>query len=317
MQIEIFDVEHGSCALLTLDGGQRIAIDCGHNSTTRWTLHDHLRALGTNWLDELWLTNLDQDHLSGLAPLVAQVAIGNILMNPSITPLWLREQKLLGGAVSDDIDALCRLMAAGRVNLPFGPLPANVGVHYAWNLLGPSFDDTNNLSLVATVRANGINVLFPGDVEERGMRSLLHLHGFAQAVRDVHVVVLPHHGRDNGCCEELFDAMQPGYPLVCIASDGPILHDTQMTHGWYGNRAAGIVLAGANRKVLTTRSDGHIYMDINEYGRGTLTTSTQIARERVQALADTPRNRLLEAFGSDPSLSSLARATEQQQSVGW
>lgn len=36
MQLQIFDVEHGACALLTADNGTRLMIDCGHNATTGW-----------------------------------------------------------------------------------------------------------------------------------------------------------------------------------------------------------------------------------------------------------------------------------------
>lgn len=38
MELKVFDVEHGACALLSCDNGARLMIDCGHNSTT------HLRA---------------------------------------------------------------------------------------------------------------------------------------------------------------------------------------------------------------------------------------------------------------------------------
>ncbi|MBR0650781.1 hypothetical protein GXW78_13985 [Roseomonas terrae] len=218
MKLEVFNVEHGACALITLDDGRRIAIDCGHNSSTGWTLHRHLQSLGTNWLDELWLTNLDQDHLSGLAALLHTTGIGNILVNPSITPAWLRAIKEDGGVVSRDIEALCALMGAGRVNLPFAPLPASVGVVYGWNVCGVSFDDTNNLSLAAVVSMGSVSVLFPGDLERAGMRNVLHAPLFARAVSNVHVLVAPHHGRENGCSQDLFDAMYSHKPQLCIMS---------------------------------------------------------------------------------------------------
>lgn len=34
MELKIFDVEHGACALLTCDNGSRLMIDCGHNGDT-------------------------------------------------------------------------------------------------------------------------------------------------------------------------------------------------------------------------------------------------------------------------------------------
>jgi hypothetical protein len=34
MKLQIFDVEHGACSLLTADNNARVMIDCGHNATT-------------------------------------------------------------------------------------------------------------------------------------------------------------------------------------------------------------------------------------------------------------------------------------------
>jgi hypothetical protein len=36
MFLEVFDVEHGACALITTSNGKRVMIDCGHNAATNW-----------------------------------------------------------------------------------------------------------------------------------------------------------------------------------------------------------------------------------------------------------------------------------------
>jgi beta-lactamase superfamily II metal-dependent hydrolase len=283
MQLEVFNVEHGACALLTLGDGRLIAIDCGHNSSTGWTLHGHLRTLGTTWLDELWLTNLDQDHLSGLTALIESTSIGNILVNRSITPSWLRAIKREVGVVSRDIETLCGLMDAGLVNLPYAPLPASVGAYYAWNVCGASFHDTNNLSLAAVVSLGSVNVLFPGDLKRAGMKSLLqNAPLFAPCVRDIHVLVAPHHGRDNGCSQDLFDAMYPNRPQLCIMSDGDMRFETQETHDWYRHRVDGVQMRDGVRKILTTRTDGRITLAISADGRGNVTTDREQQQLRVR-----------------------------------
>lgn len=292
MRLEVFNVEHGACALITLDDGRRIAIDCGHSSSTGWTLHKHLESLGTDWLDELWLTNLDQDHLSGLAMLLGTTGIGNILLNPTITPEWLRAIKQEVGVVSRDIEALLALMRAGRVNLPFAPLPASVSVVYGWNVCGVSFDDTNNLSLAAVVSMGLVNVLFPGDLERRGMRSVLHAPLFSSAVRNLHVLIAPHHGRENGCSQDLFDAMYPHRPQLCVMSDGDMQYESQETHDWYRHRVGGVQMQdGVTRRILTTRSDGRITLDIPASGLGRVTTDAEQRRLIVRASDDASRFR--------------------------
>lgn len=285
MQVEFFNVEHGACTLITLDNGMRIAIDCGHNATTGWTLGQHLNRLGIHRLDELWLTNLDQDHLSGLCNLYQCVRVDNILMNPTISARYLREMKREGGRPTDDIELLCRLIDTCYVNRPVVALPPDVGVVYAWNVAGAGFNDSNNLSLVSAVGLGRVNFLFPGDVEAAGMKRLLTLPLLSAAIRHTHVLVAPHHGRDNGCCDLMFDAMAEDSPQVCVISDGKIKYDSQLTQSWYGNRIRGVVTTtGEYRKVVTTRADGKITIEIPSGCLGSLTTQREHIRRGLASI---------------------------------
>jgi hypothetical protein len=36
MRLEIFNVEHGACALVTTSGNRHILVDCGDNTTIGW-----------------------------------------------------------------------------------------------------------------------------------------------------------------------------------------------------------------------------------------------------------------------------------------
>lgn len=55
MKLQIFDVEHGSCALLTCINGTKLMIDCGHNSNSDWKPGSYLRTQGITYLDTLAL----------------------------------------------------------------------------------------------------------------------------------------------------------------------------------------------------------------------------------------------------------------------
>lgn len=76
--LQIFDVEHGACALLTVtapNGGvRRLLIDCGHNASTRWTPGGHLKSLGVTQIEQLIITNYDEDHVSGYRSLADHCA---------------------------------------------------------------------------------------------------------------------------------------------------------------------------------------------------------------------------------------------------
>lgn len=76
MNLQIFDVEHGACALLTCNNETRLMIDCGHNASTGWYPGSYLRSKGITYLDMLAITNYDEDHVSGLANLLENVKVG-------------------------------------------------------------------------------------------------------------------------------------------------------------------------------------------------------------------------------------------------
>ncbi len=80
-------------------------------------------------------------------------------------------------------------------------------------------------------------ILFGGDLECAGWRSLFAVPGFREALAATKVYVASHHGRENGCCDELFDYMAPE---LIIFSDCAKKHGTQETLDWYRNRAGGI-----------------------------------------------------------------------------
>lgn len=96
MRVQIFDVEHGGCALVTADTGARILIDCGHNSTTGWRPSTYLNNLGMTHLEKLIITNYDEDHASDLENVLRVVSVGTLVTNPSVTGDHLRYLKGTG-----------------------------------------------------------------------------------------------------------------------------------------------------------------------------------------------------------------------------
>jgi beta-lactamase superfamily II metal-dependent hydrolase len=85
-----------------------------------------------------------------------------------------------------------------------GPDFGNLTMRYLWNKYPTDFDDENNLSLVVVLNAHALTICFPGDMEVAGWKSLLKNPSFVDAIGGVNVFVASHHGRENGCCEELF-----------------------------------------------------------------------------------------------------------------
>lgn len=264
MDLKIFDVEHGACALLKCDDNTRLMIDCGHNATTGWYPGTYLRQQNVDVLDMLAITNYDEDHVSGIANLCDNVNIFWLWRNNSVSATAIRALKRENG-MGDGIARLVREINGTFTGDGSSPEPTFSGlVRNGFYHDYPVFDDENNLSLVIHLQCHGIGVLFPGDLEREGWLKLLEEGRFRQALRNTNVLVASHHGRESGCCEEIFEYCKPHYVVI---SDKGYMHDTQKTIPFYRRFAQGGPFRGEpNRQVLTTRNDGRIGFNFTPNG---------------------------------------------------
>ncbi len=86
MLIQIFDVTHGFCALLTADNGNVMLFDCGHNEATGFRPSAYLPRIGCSKVHHLVVSNFDRDHLSDLHNVAAFLPIGRFFRNQTIPP---------------------------------------------------------------------------------------------------------------------------------------------------------------------------------------------------------------------------------------
>jgi beta-lactamase superfamily II metal-dependent hydrolase len=265
--LQFFNVDHGDCALLTiqtLQGSKRVLFDCGHSTDYKgapWYPGVQLVNSGVKHIDLLVVTNYDEDHVSGLQNFIEMgLSAGCILGNPSIPPEAIEHLKSEDG-MGNGIKVLVNSLAARRGNGQVHTLPEIPGLvlRWFWNPW-PHWDTENNLSLVVHAAIHGFNFLFTGDMERDGFENMLKYKPFADLMSGVDVLVAPHHGRENGKCEKLFDDHGCNPALVLI-SDCAKQYQTQETVPYYYSKARGIKNFRGNgpRYVLTTRRDDHFY----------------------------------------------------------
>lgn len=255
MEIEIFDVEHGACALITADNSSRLLIDCGHNSTTDWRPSNSLPARGIHTVEALVVSNYDEDHVSDLPNLLQNVYVPTLWRNPSVGAYDLYRLKSESG-IGAGIGTLAH-MAGNHYVAPLAkPLDfGDLRISYFWNTY-PGFDDENNLSLVTILQYHDLGIIFPGDLEKAGWQQLLLRRDFQLALSGVNVFVASHHGRETGYCPEVFDYC---FPEIVVFSDKSVVHETQKTAGLYRQHTRGVrFFDGETRHVLTTRNNGYI-----------------------------------------------------------
>jgi beta-lactamase superfamily II metal-dependent hydrolase len=274
MMIDIFDVGHGGCSVITCPNATRIMVDCGFRLDPGW--FPSITFKGQR-MGLLVFGNLDEDHVDDLPFVWQHVALGSIFSNPTVTATALAAMKREHG-MADGVrhaHTILRDHGAGLIGRP-----ADLGIVRAWaywNRYGLDFTDTNNLSLAVFVRYGTFTILFAGDLETAGWQALLRVPGFMADLGSVNVFVASHHGRENGCCDEVFWACRPG---VFVISDDEHQFDSQDTTAWYRQRAHGIpdfrlapdpVVGHPRRYVLTTRRDGTLSMRVSPAGRYLIT----------------------------------------------
>jgi len=253
MELRIFDVSHGFCAMVATDNGGLTLIDCGHDSDG-FAPSAFLRELGRNTVDHFVISNFDQDHVSDLHNLVQGVNIRVFHRNPTVTPEYITALKLQSGPITSAMSAA--IGCATHLVHPVVSVPDMAGLEIqTFCNRFPDFTDTNNLSVATFVRFENFTVLFPGDLEEAGWLSLLQNSEFVRNLATVNVFVASHHGRSTGYCADVFRHCRPD---VVIISDKGVVHDTQQ-HNLYAPHVEGLAWPGdIRRQVLTTRSDGTI-----------------------------------------------------------
>ena len=266
MRLQIFDVEHGACSLLTADNDTRLMIDCGHNATTGWKPGTYLVQQGIRTLDMLAITNYDEDHTSGAADLFDKVFVAWLLRNTSVSGATIRTLKQedgIGPGIERLAHAIDHVFTGPAPGAPITPEPVFQGAtRQVFYSRYPRFDDENNLSMVVFLKCHGIGVMFPGDLENEGFLELLKNDAFKQALRETNVYVASHHGRENGCCEDTVPYLQNVFYVVI--SDQGYQYDTQKTIPFYSRIAKGGPFGQEPvRKVLTTRCDGRIAFEFN------------------------------------------------------
>lgn len=255
MNIDIHDVGHGACAVITSPSGRLTMIDAGHSTDPLWRPSDHYAGKPVH----LIISNLDNDHVSDLHRLLDRASVQTLSVNPTIPGIALDAIKRFknAGPFPPGLAKLIQLMRARSFDAA-SVVERSFALRHYYNRF-PKFSNTNNLSLVTIVDFGDLRVLFSGDMENDGWSALLTQPAFANDLQGVHVFVASHHGREGGCSEDLFRRFRPE---VVVISDKGIIHETQQgTANWYASRVGGVsddAAPGKRRYVYTTRSDGHI-----------------------------------------------------------
>ena len=285
MDIIIFDVGLGQCIFFYPRNKPEygLMVDCGNTQNLepieqiiKWNLLPE-KTTGSPpkpILKNLTITNYDQDHFSGLPYLRKRVHIETTRLPKNISSTELRAIK---EKITAPIEEMIRLKNEyiGSVTLD---TPYTKDTYHLEQSDFPNTNiDTNKLSQIVFVSYKGVTICIPGDLDLQAWDKILLKEGVQRKLRETIIFVASHHGHKDGYNEKVFEYCTPE---VIILSDKDIEHKTQdgLTQIYASHvKSKGIILNGNKdkpRKTLTTRSDGHIWIRIEEDGTRTYKSIT-------------------------------------------
>lgn len=255
-RLTIFNVGHGFCAYATTPGDVDILFDCGYDDELQFYPSTYFSDRNISRIHNLTISHFDQDHICDLENLREFIHFEGLSRNKSIPAGFLRKQKNDEGGITAAMDSAIEMHSSWTTPVLATPDYGGVRVRRFYNDY-PTFTDMNNLSLVTFLEYEGCGIVVPGDLDQPGWIALLKNPAFCECLSKTNYFIASHHGRAEGYCEEVFDYCSP---RLVILSDKGIKYKSQ-EHD-YTKYASGLPdNGGGTRRVLTTRSDGHICIE--------------------------------------------------------
>lgn len=269
LKISVLNVGHGDFIYAETPLGNNLVIDCGSGDIVPSFLLREVSAIS-----ELQISHPHTDHFDDIISLSKKKILS--FRCPSLNNF---SDDVIGWRTSDK-DKIKKLRElSGSIRADNSAVAVGNGFsHTVWFPNNVDYENPNTSSFVTTLGYKGFKILFGADLPESGWESLLQNTKFVNEIKGTNVLKVSHHGREDGCCEALFEAISPN---LCIISDKAIEKDNENTiaTNWYSTRSLGCNINEINgntdrRNVLSTRADGSIFISVYDNGNWEVYTNT-------------------------------------------
>lgn len=139
----------------------------------------------------------------------------------------------------------------------------------------------NNSSIIRYIKYNNVKILFAGDLETAGWEWLAKNNKYFQTLMSngLDVLIAPHHGHSSGFPKALFD-LTGNVKTIILSKDSEATKEGTDVYTGYSNYANGVQYINIEDKqiywgkVLTTRSNGTIYLFVDSNSSFQIMTET-------------------------------------------
>lgn len=195
-------------AFLLTTASHTVLIDAGEKGFGR-TILAELEERGVTRLDYMIITHFDQDHVGGAARILNNFDVGTVLQSnsPKDSEEYGKYVKALNNASIEAVTVREALsFTLDGVSFYVDPPRKN---NY-------QSDDSNNSSLIVTVRSGDTGLAFLGDAQTERLEEFL-----AWNTETWDVLKVPHHGKEEPLLPDVIASVQPRYAVITSSDEEP------------------------------------------------------------------------------------------------
>lgn len=225
LKITCLDVGQGDAIVLETPENHHYLVDGGSSNQKnigQYQLLPYLKSQGISYLDAVFVSHTDQDHISGIAELLTFIKedLTTLKIGTLVLPDWeekpeaYRELETLAVAASVEIKVMKQ-----------GDLIRDESVEFAFLApeMGAKGSDVNEEGMVFEVCYGDFRTLFTGDIGEEAEESLLPVLG------DIDYLKVAHHGSRYSTGQEFLRATKPEIGVISCSDSNTYGHPSPET----------------------------------------------------------------------------------------
>lgn len=244
LEIVYLDVNQGDCIVIhtkdnknfLIDGGGYINRELNEPNTGSQIVLPYLNYKGIKYLDLVFISHPDGDHILGIIELIDYIKINQIVVSNNI-----QQNELL-----KILEA-----KANKKSIPIIKMGSiNINQDLSFECIHPNQNDyiysTNNNSLVIYMKYKNNTFLFTGDIEKEAENNIINNYNF-----NIDVLKVPHHGSKTSSTQDFLNILKPKLSIISCGRNN------------YYNHPASEVLQrykSINSQILNTAKEGAIIL---------------------------------------------------------
>lgn len=258
LQITFLDVGQGDGICMELPDGRVYLMDGGSSDVSKvgnYRLVPFLKAKGIRKIDAVFLSHGDMDHINGIAELLEEK---QIFMDCVCLPAGAEQEEFV------EIRDLARARNISVRTIQAGDFWESNGTKFLCLNPADVTESGNAASVVLYMEYENFSMLLTGDLEGEGEKSVADLLR-TNAIADVSVLKVAHHGSKNSTKEEFLRQCNPAVAVISCGEHNTYGHPHKETLERLNDMGTAIYRTDCSGAVQITVSGSR--MKVTEYRR--------------------------------------------------